>query len=221
MSSVFTYSKIHETYFHANGERVEYKKDYPLLWSKDRSPWVFFLEQGIIKANVVSNNTFETLLGYFLPGSTFAQSGSFFGLITENVVFEALTPSVLYRVHQEDFLDKLDSDHEFCRDYSQTIAKYNLFLIDRISYQNEKGIRLKALKWLSFMAKYYGEPKDNGYLIYIPMTQETIAKFLHCTRESANKAFSELKNDGLVSTQKRQLLIHDIDAIQELIKNEQ
>jgi hypothetical protein len=52
MSDVLTYSKVHEKFFEEHGELIDYKKGYPLVWSNDDVPWVFFLKSGIVKTTI-------------------------------------------------------------------------------------------------------------------------------------------------------------------------
>jgi CRP-like cAMP-binding protein len=119
----------------------------------------------------------------------------------------------VYRVRSDEFWNQLETDSEFTLDYLRCVLRYNLILVDRIAYQNEKGIRAKVSKWLLFMSKYYGENDGNTSTIYIPLTQETISEFLHCSRESVSITLAEMTREGIVSTRKKLITIHDLSRL--------
>jgi CRP-like cAMP-binding protein len=60
------------------GQMVNYRKGEYLANSHDINNWVFFLDQGLVSVGFNSENGDGKLIGYFIPGMTFAQSGSFF-----------------------------------------------------------------------------------------------------------------------------------------------
>lgn len=66
-----------------------------------KSEYVFFLDQGIIKASIRSrNDSLENIIGYFFPGATFAQSGSFFEDSSNTLDYEVVESSNLYRLER-------------------------------------------------------------------------------------------------------------------------
>lgn len=215
MSSIFRYSKTHEDFFSKHGEKITYKKGHLLIDRVTRSTYVYFLISGIIKSTFTSNDGTERLLGFFLPGTTFAQSGSFFDKPTEGIEYEVVEKCEVYRLKNQVFFNKLNNDNEFAIDYLQTVARNNLFLIERIVYQGEKDIRTKFIKWLIFMAKFYGQPVDSNLLtISVPMTQNTIANFLHSTRESVNKIIIDMKKAGLIDFNGKKIVICDLKKLE-------
>lgn len=216
MSNFFTYSKIQESFFRDVGEKITIKEAYPLVWSHDDIPWVFFLESGLVKACIHAHDNSDSILGYFVPGATFAQSGSFFSTRTMKITYETITPCEIYRVKPEVFWEKINTDIEFSNDYLKTVLRNNLLLIDRIAYQNEKVLKQKIVMWLRFMYKYYGIENENGHVIEIALTQETIAEFLHCSRESVSTTLKELSNQGIISVEKKIITITDLETLNEL-----
>lgn len=215
MAAIFKYSQTHHDYFTKSGEKVIYKKGHLLVDSITKSSYVYFLENGILKAVFNSADGTERLLGFFFPGTTFAQSGSFFDNPTSGIAYELVETSTLYRVSSDEFFKKLNTNNEFTVAYLQTVLQNNLFLIERIIYQGEKDINAKFLKWLMFMSKFYGIDLENkARLIPISMTQDTISNFLHSTRESINRVFFSLKKEGYISVKHKQITINDVEKFQ-------
>lgn len=218
MKSFFAYSKIHENYFKERGEKISYKKNQYLVWRNDDSPWVFFLIEGTIKISCSLSDGSSRLVGYFIPGMTFAKSGSFFSDSGGNLEYTADSPATVYRVPREEFLLKIKQDPVLAQEYMNMLLKNQIFLVDRIIYQGEKTVRLKLLRWLLFMTKYYSNENCNPCTIEIPLTQDTIANFLHVTRESVSTLLNQFESEKLISVKKKKITITDVDKIKKLLK---
>lgn len=219
MSDFFHYSHIHQNHFAKLSEVVEYKKNQYLVWRKDESPWVFFLLEGIVKVTFSFKDGSTRFIGYFTPGMTFAQSGSFLADPDGKIEYVATENIKVYRIKKELFLEALDSNLEFCREYLNITLKNQIFLIERIIYQGEKNIDTKFAHWLLFMNKYYGETQKTHRHIYIPITQEIIANFLHITRESINATIQKFVKAKYINIVNKRIIINDKKALQEIIQN--
>lgn len=205
----------HKEYFSRHGQLVPYAKGQYLVTSFDDSLWVFYLESGLVRASFSFSNGSERLLGYFLPGQTFAQSGSFFrdsGGSLEYVAHEAVRA---YRIPRQEFLTRLTTDAQFNADYVDLLLRNQIFLIERIVYQGEQHIEHKFLRWLLFMNKYYGHAVPEGRLIDIAINQDDIANFLHVTRVSVSKVLKKSCDQGLLRVDKKRITLLSVDAIQQ------
>lgn len=192
----------------SNGQEVVYSKDRYLVSVHDESNWVFFLESGQIQVLFGFADGTERLIGYFLPGMTFAQSGSFYDDDGGSLEYRAATEVTVYRIPRQTFLTELANNKKFNAEYMDAVLRNQIFLIDRIVYQGEHTIENKFLRWLCFMAKYYGERTENICRIIIPANQEDIANFLHVTRVSINKLINHHKTTGLLTVSHKHIYIN-------------
>lgn len=215
MPRFFPYLNHHEAVFKQYGEPVDYKKHQTIVWRKETSEWVYFLKTGVVKAAFTLSDGTERLLGYFLPGMTFAQMGSFFSDPHASLEYEATERTTLYRMPREKFLQLLQTDSILNQEYLDQILRNQIFLIERIEYQGEKGIKAKTMKWLLFMHKYYCLPEQKECTISVPLTHEVVANFLHATRESISKTLMRLRRDGFIKIEKKHITITDIKKLRE------
>ncbi len=195
-----------------------YKKGQYLVVAIDESPWVFFLQSGIVQASFTLADGDMRLLGYFTPGVAFAKSGSFFADSGGDIEYQAVDTVTVYRVQREVFFTQLRSNVVFAEEYRAMLLKNQLFLIDRIVYQGEKTIERKLLRWLLFMAKYYGESTGAACYITVPTLQHDIANFLHASRVSIGNALHDLTATKIIATHQRHITIHDMAAIKSLVE---
>lgn len=218
MNSFFGYNSVHEKFFKAHGNTVPFKRGQYLVAAMDESPWVFFLADGLVKVQFGFNNGTERLIGYFLPGMTFAQSGSFFSDSGGELEYIAATPNSVYRIRREVFLQQLQVDLDFSSAYLDMILKNQIFLIERIVYQGENTVEKKFLRWLLFMMKYYGQESAGTCQIMIPITQTEIANFLHTSRVSVSNAMIPLCDKQVISITSKYITVHDAARIKALLE---
>lgn len=119
-----------------------------------------------------------------------------------------------YTLPQEEFQQQLRANTDFAMDYINRLSLNQIYQIDRIVYQGEKGIRTKCIKWILFMSRYYGEPiAKNQCRIYVPLTQDIAANFLHATRESVSSIMRKLTKKGLITSKNKYLTIMDYEGL--------
>jgi CRP-like cAMP-binding protein len=214
--SFFSYAKEHERFFTTHGQKVVYAKGRYIVTPLDENSWVFFLKEGTVQASFVLTDGNERFIGYFLPGMTFAKSGSFFASSGGDLEYIAQQQVTLYRVRRDAFLGELNTNQQFNAEYLDMILKNQIFLIEHIVYQGAQNLDMRFLLWLSFVVRYYGEQRDNTCYITISTSQQDIANFLHVTRVSVGKLIKQYSSQGLISTQKKHLTV-DMTILKKLL----
>lgn len=216
--SFFGYSKSHEDYFAKNGQRIVYGNKRYIVTSTDNDQWVYFLKEGLVRVSYTLLDGKERLIGYFVSGVTFAKSGSFFDSPDGALEYTTRDKSVLYRLPQDKFITELKKNEKLSSDYMNMVLRNQIYLIDRVVYQGENGIHRKLLRWLLFMAKYYGDIKNDSAQIVFSLSQEEIANFLHVTRVSVNNILSVYTNNGVIDIEGRKIYIPSIERIKKLLE---
>ncbi|MFN3188198.1 MAG: Crp/Fnr family transcriptional regulator [Candidatus Paceibacteria bacterium] len=216
MSEFFNFSQLFENCFFEHGELIEYKKGQHIVWQKDKSEWVFFSQEGLVRVSFTLLDKSHRIIGYFTPGAVFAQIGSFWGKHDGTLSYIAEIPTKVYRMKRQTFLKCLKDNPDAMQEYLQMTLRNQIFLIDRVVYQGEKGLTAKCVRWLLFMAKYYGKSKGNRCEINVPLTQETAANFLNATRESINVTLRELEKEGYIELATKKITIKKMKELQAL-----
>lgn len=210
LESFFDYQHTHKEFFVNNGTKITYKKGQYLVSPHEESPWVYFLDDGYVNASFGFYNGSERLLGFFIPGMSFAKVGSFFQRDDGNLEYIAVTPVTVYRVKQTEFLAELQKDQTFNAEYLNWLLKVQILLIERIVFLSQPTMELKVLHWINFMRKYYGCKKSNeGCRIAVPLTHDIAGNFLHVTRESVGKVLRDLEKNDVIRIEKKHITIVD------------
>lgn len=216
--SYFKYYKHLESLFKNNGSQVKFKKNRYLVSSLENSQWVFFLEKGIVQAEFTLSNGTERLIGFFLPGMTFAQSGSFFDFNEGDLEYKAKSDVVAYRLQKDLFLQALSKDSEFNTEYIDLLLRNQIYLINRIVYQGAVDLESKFISWIIFMVKFYGQKNTHGYEFLIALNHYEIANMLHTNRVSINKLINKYKRLNIIKIDKHIITVIDYIKLKELVK---
>lgn len=206
-----------EAYFKDKGQRVTYQKGQTFVRPEDENPWVYFLDSGLIEIAYGFSNGNNRLLGYFFPGVVFAQNGSFFTNNGSGLEYTAADKSMLYRLPREQFFQMLRDDPKCNQEYVDLLLRNQFVLIERVAYMGERNIERMVIRLLIGLGRYYGHEVDGSYVVDIPITQETVARFTHSTRESVSKTLRPLIRNKTISLEKKRLTIKDISALELLL----
>ena len=63
------------------------------------------------------------------------------------------------------------------------------------------------------LAEEYGQQAEGGVSITLPLTQQELAGWTSASREAVSKALGSLRACGWVSTDRRRVTVHDIEAL--------
>ena len=203
----------HERFFQEHGERVTIKKGQIFARKEEVHPWVYYLEAGIVQVAFSYGKGDNRLIGYFVPDMMFAQSKIFYEGDSGVLEYEAVTNMQALRVPRNDYMQEVESNHEFCAEYRECILHNQTYMIDRVIYQAEPNVEKKFLRWVLFMLKYYGVERDDHQMIGLKLTQNTIADFLFVSRETVNKTLIHFVQLGIVAVEKKHIILLDEDAL--------
>lgn len=218
MTHFFNRMTAHETYFKQHGQKVTYDKAQIFVRPEDENPWVYFLDNGLVEIAYGFNDGSNRLMGYFFPGVVFAQNGSFFTNDGSGLEYIATKDLVLYRISKVKFFELITNNPECNKEYMDLLIRNQFLLIERVAYMGERGVGKVVMRLILSLSKYYGHEENGAYHIDAPITQETIARLSHATRESVSKTLRKLIGDNIISIKNKQLIITNPDKLRNLLE---
>lgn len=207
----------HRAFFRTHGQEVVFKKNQFFANPYDIHPWVYYLEEGMVKLSFDMSGD-ERILGYFVPNMMFAQTRVFYESDSGNIQYSTVTKAKAIRISRERYLQEIETNAALQHEYIQCLLHNQTFLIDRVVFHGENNVEKKFLRWVLFMLKFYGIQTDTQHYIGIPLTQETISHFVHVSRETINKVMAHYIKEGLIAVEKKHIYVKDLDAIHDALK---
>ncbi len=170
--------------------------------------------EGRVKISTVSPDGKEVILDFINPDEVIGEIALLDNRerTADATAMEACQVLVLER---RDFLPFLER-------HPKTCIKLLSVLCGRLRQTNQLiegvlNVESRFVKRLLGFARQYGEPRPEGILIRLKLSQKEIATLIGVTRESVNRQLSALQERGWVKVSRDAILITDIEALESVV----
>jgi len=198
----------------AIGRHRGYRRGSFLLRSGERGDHVFVIHQGRVKIVATTAAGHELLLAVRGPGELLgelaaltadstARSASMVALAAveaqvlpgaEFLAFLERRPKVLMLVVRQVMERLRDADRR------------------RIEFGSQPTMG-RVAGYLAEMAERDGRPGPDGIAITTSLSQEELAGYIVASRESVARALTTLRREGLITTGRRRIVVHDLPGL--------
>jgi CRP/FNR family transcriptional regulator, cyclic AMP receptor protein len=174
-----------------------YKKGELLIRADDEPQGIFYLIKGYVRQYTISKTGMELTLHIIKPPAYFPMVWAING--TPNVYyFEALTPIEAGRAPREQVVDFIKDKpalifkmmSELVEDYAETLTRIE-HLVFSDAYR-------RVISVLLYIAKHFGETKDNVIIVHHRFTQQDVATLVGIARETASSELAKLEKKGFI-----------------------
>ena len=169
-----------------------------LLRADDIPSGVFFLQRGYVRDYTLSDKGEELTLIIFKPDDIFPLP---WAINNEPIMryLEAMTPIEVWRVPRERFLDFLKQEPSVFLEITSRILVRLSGLMERMKYLVFGNAYTKVISIILICADRFGEKKEEGIEIQVPLTHKEIALLVGMNRETASRMLEKLMAKGLIA----------------------
>jgi CRP/FNR family cyclic AMP-dependent transcriptional regulator len=196
----------------ARGIRRRYQAGATLFAEGDRSDRCFLLQRGNVKIVQVTADGREVVLGVRGSGELIGDWSVIDGL-PRSASAVALEP-----------VDALQLDAMQFLGFLEVSPKATLWMLRSVLHRLRDSDRKRAefaasdaagrlARRLAELADEHGQPVDGGIRITLPLSQEELAGWTGSSREAIAKALAQFRSRGWLSTERRRITVHDVDAL--------
>lgn len=191
--------------------RKKYSSGSPIILSEDEEKSFYVISHGKVAVKAVDPALREKVLVYLEPGDFFGEMSAIDDEPRSADVI-ALEEVEVLAFSQKDFLELLQNypsvhlalSREFCR---------RLRIINHRLSSVSLPATARVARAIISIAKEGGKMTKDG-MVLPKLTQAEIGKMSDSPRETVNRAFSELKDKGLIlPTDTKQILIPDLEKL--------
>ena len=123
----------------------------------------------------------------------------------------AVEDSEVLFITRNDFTGWMQKDAQLLQNFLMLISGRSRFLSDKIMFLSLKNIKNKVAEYL------LGKMTDDKIMvIQLTETQQDIADFFGVTRPSLARALAEMEQDGIISIDRKTVVIHKRNVLQQL-----
>ena len=183
--------------------------------TRDDDDELLYLASGKVKAYIYDEDGHEQLMYIFIKDTLIFHSIS--EQFCKNlVVLEAAT---IYTIKYSDVFTFLQQDADYIRKFSELIATRYGILLQQILTTNHQGAKNKVYAFLISLAQKFGVPQKDGSLLIAKFpTLTDLAAAVSVHRSNVTAYINELEAQGILTRNRRQLIIHDLAALEKLLE---
>ena len=197
--------------FFSKYTNLTYKKGEVILRAGDPPAGVLYLTNGFVRQSFVGHRGDMLMLHVYKPGSYFPMTWVINDTLNR-YYFEALTPVEIKRAPREDVRKFLRDNTAVSEHFMSRILLGVSGLLERMEHLVLESAYNKTILLLLYYARQFDDENAKGRL-KIPLTHKEIAAWIGTTRETASLQIEELKRKGLITYDRRCIIIPDISLL--------
>jgi CRP-like cAMP-binding protein len=124
-----------------------------------------------------------------------------------------LEKSKIAFIPKEDFLEAVQQSGELSKRLLKTLAHEFAVLANSVSLFAQKPVRERLALQLVVLREKYKVNFQPGMPVEINMSRDDLASLTGTVRENVVRVLSEFKEKGILSTQGRKIIIHDVKPL--------
>jgi CRP/FNR family cyclic AMP-dependent transcriptional regulator len=176
---------------------------------------VVIIERGHAKVTCTSEDGKEIVLAFRGPGDIVGESAALSGH-PRSATVRALEPLDAMAVPVGDFEALLEQHPRIAlvllRVVIARLTEADRQQLEFASFHTIERIARRLVE----LAERFGEPCDDGVRISLRISQEELAGWAGASREATSKALHDLRQIGLIDTQRRSLTVRDVEGLKAL-----
>lgn len=198
------------------GTELTYNKNEYIIRPGESPNYVYYINDGLVKAFNISKYGEENLLIIRKPREIFPLIWAITGR-GRSIIYQALTPTKVYRVTREDFNSFLKENTDALYPFIDLITDQYRIHSERILNLEYRSVRERLASFLLTMASRFGKDSSKGIIIDVPLKQQDIASSINASRETTSRELGILERKGLIKNSQGRLIIIDKQALKKLI----
>ena len=198
----------------ARGITRRFRRGAILLREGEEPTRVLVLTDGRTKAVTFTDDGKEVILGVMGPGSLLGEVATIQNR-PRSATVTALEPCEAIALASGDFWALLEEHPRiWIAVHKVVIGRLRLADLQRKEFSGSNTLS-RVSRRLVELTNEHGRQEDDGVTITLPLTQEELAGWTGASREAVAKTFQALRGLGWVSTGRRSVVLHDLDALRD------
>jgi CRP-like cAMP-binding protein len=194
------------------GQRRKIPRDAVLMYEGEPGDRVLVLLAGRVKVTSTGDDGQETLLSIRGPGEILGEL-SFLDDQPRLSTVTTLEPAEILAVPSGEFGRYLDQRPRIALVILRMLsARFRDASRKRVQFRELDTVGRLAARLVE-LSERYGEVTSEGTIISLPLTQEELGSWTGASHAGVDKALQTLRGLGWIETQRKRIVVRDIDAL--------
>lgn len=196
-------------------ERQSYRKGQVILRQGEPGDSLYVILSGQVRIYTLSPDGYEVSVWICSKGDFFGEMA----LLTNqprSANVEAMRRTEALRLHRHAFRSHLLSNPQAAIRIIETLSERLRRTTESVEGLVALNVNQRIARKLLELAAHHGIRQADGILIDLDLSQEAMASLVGTTRESANRALSALREQGIVQIERVRILVTQPEALEKL-----
>ena len=196
----------------AHARDDKYKKGEIIFREDARPSGIYYIKSGMVKKYKIDNTGKEHI---FYVASAGELLGYHSVLAAEPYPDAAATieDCIISFIPVDSFLAVLNHSTELSRRLLKTLSHEFGVLINSISVFAQRPVRERVAISLIILREKFKHQAEEGAPIHISISRDNIANMAGTTRENVTRFITDFKNEGIIETEGRKIIIVDVKKL--------
>ncbi|TGN74826.1 Crp/Fnr family transcriptional regulator [Streptomyces bauhiniae] len=198
---------------HDRGVEVRFPEGQTIFWEGQPSRSVLVIEHGHIKVTRRAADGTEVILAVRGPGEVMGDEGVLMGEVRSASV-TAITEVAGVDIAADSLLSFIEEERLWPVMYKAAVWRRRES--DQQAVLARMGVKNRLARWLLELAAEFGSLRGEDWVLDVPVSQNDLANRIGASRDAVAIALRQLREQGLVSTGRRQITLHDLEGLRRL-----
>jgi len=198
-------------------QEYKFKRNQHIFREGDPANRFYVIKSGRVRLLKTAASGKEMVLEVMVPGQLCGGT-SLFGDVHRNGA-QAVEATVAYGISRDGYQDLLTGNPKIARGIIKYLGAKLMDAHDVIISLVSSKVESRIASVIVRLCENHGSVTDDGILINIRLTRQDIADIVGSTVETTIRTISRFQKQGLLATVSGNLLVKNIDAFKEMIKN--
>lgn len=198
--------------FFAKWKQQVYKKGEILIRADEDPSGIFYLTEGLVRQYTISRSGEEVVLNIYKPSAFFPMLWAM-TRVHNMYFFEALNSVTIRKAPKDQALEFIKQEPDVLYDLLRRVYIGIDGLLTRMTYLMTGNAYEQLIIELLLHAQRFGI-KKNGFIEVQNVTEREFASHSGMTRETISRELKKLKEKGIVTFSKNNLIIENIEDLE-------
>lgn len=197
----------------ALGTPVQFPAEHTIFWEGQPSHSVLLIQKGSVKVTRKGADGTEIILAIRGEGEVMGEEGVLMGepraatvtTITDLAGLDIAADALLAFVRDHDLWPLM---------YRAAVRRRRQS--DQRALLARLDVKSRLARWLLDLASEVGEEDGDGWTIAVALSQQDLAGRIGASRDAVAIELRKLRDEGLVSTGRRKIVLHDLEGLRNI-----